>query len=163
MHILLLFLLMAGASTAQNFVGSNVCKTCHADVWQNFYKNPHFKSVASGKEPPDRTGCEGCHGPASAHVAAGGGKNTIPRAFSLMTPVRTLDTCLTCHAKYFEKVNTRRSKHTRNVVVSPTSHSIPPSPPPKSLLKKKQNDMSYPCHSTVQAQFSMPFKHRVNE
>ena len=98
---ILLLLLVSLAAAAQNqavpsaagtgFVGSNVCKTCHADVWMNFYKNPHFKSIASGKEPPEKTGCEGCHGPAQKHVAAGGGKATIPRAFSLMQPKQALD------------------------------------------------------------------------
>src|SRR6266702_7705566 len=68
------------------YAGSDACKTCHADVWFNFYKNPHYKSIASGKELPERTGCEGCHGPAKAHVEARGGKTTIPHAFSLMTP-----------------------------------------------------------------------------
>src|SRR5690242_17861432 len=66
------------------FVGNNVCRTCHPDIWSNFFKNPHYKSIASGKEPPERTGCEGCHGPAGGHVASGGGKTTIPHAFSLM-------------------------------------------------------------------------------
>src|SRR5947199_3418690 len=45
------------------FVGSNACRICHADVFQNFFRNPHFKSLASGKDPPERTGCDGCHGP----------------------------------------------------------------------------------------------------
>src|SRR6478672_11501634 len=98
---ILLLLLVSLAAAAQNqavpsatgtgFVGSNVCKTCHADVWLNFYKNPHFKSIASGSEAPERTGCEGCHGPAKAHVEARGGKTTIPRAFSLLSPKATMD------------------------------------------------------------------------
>jgi hypothetical protein len=58
------------APAASGFVGSNACKTCHADVWLNFYKNPHFKSIASGDQPPERTGCEGCHGGAKAHIEA---------------------------------------------------------------------------------------------
>src|SRR5579871_2765707 len=68
------------------FVGSQACKACHPDVAAKFFKNPHFKSVASGKESPEHTGCEGCHGPGAAHVKAGGGKTTIPHAFSLMQP-----------------------------------------------------------------------------
>jgi DmsE family decaheme c-type cytochrome len=172
MRILLLSLVAAAAAMAQGqgfgapgakFLGSNVCKTCHADIWSNFYKNPHFISVASGKEPPDRTGCEGCHGPGEAHVAAGGGSKTIPRAFSLMAPAQILDTCLTCHAKDFTKANIRRSEHTMTNVVCTNCHSIHHSPTPKFLLAKKQNELCYTCHATVRAQFSMPSRHRVDE
>ena len=68
---------------ANRFVSNDVCRTCHPTIWNSFYKNPHFKSVASGKEPPESTGCQGCHGPAGNHVDNGGGKDTI-RAFSVL-------------------------------------------------------------------------------
>ena len=145
------------------YIGSNVCRACHPTIWQTFYKNPHFRSVASGKEPPERTGCEGCHGPAKAHVAAGGGKDTIPHAFSVMGPNQVLDDCLGCHAKDFTKANIRRSDHTQNDVVCTNCHSIHSSPTQKYLLAKQQRDLCYTCHTTVRAQFDMPFKHRVNE
>jgi len=153
----------AGAPAGPDYVGSNVCKVCHADIWANFYKNPHFKSIASGKEPPDRTGCEGCHGPGGAHLDAGGGKDTIPRAFSLLTPAQTLNACLTCHARDFEKVNIRRSEHTLNGVACTSCHSIHHSTTPKYLLSKTQHEMCYSCHPGLRAQFEMPSKHRVNE
>src|SRR5438876_11968146 len=153
---LLLVLLTTAAAGAQDFVGSNVCKTCHADIWLNFSKNPHFKSIASGKESPEHTGCEGCHGGARAHIAAGGGKSTIPRSFSLMSPGQALNTCLECHAKDPSKANIRHSEHTLNNVVCNNCHSIHSSPTPKYLLAKKQNELCYTCHATVQAQFSMP-------
>src|SRR5438477_8315271 len=108
--IALLFLtaLIASAQApAGGYVGSEKCKTCHADIWFNFYKNPHFKSIASGKETPEHTGCEGCHGPAKAHVEARGGKTTIPRAFSLLNPKQVLDACLTCHARDLTRTNIR--------------------------------------------------------
>jgi DmsE family decaheme c-type cytochrome len=148
---------------AADYVGNDVCKTCHANIWFNFSKNPHYKSIASGDQPPERTGCEGCHGGAKAHVEAHGGKATIPRAFSLMQPQAILDTCLTCHARDFGKVNIRRSQHTLNDVVCTNCHSIHKSPVPKFLLAKVQRELCYGCHQTVRAQFSMPFKHRVNE
>ena len=155
--------LFGQAPSSGGYVGSSVCRTCHADIWLNFYKNPHYKSVASGKEPPERTGCEGCHGPGGAHVAAGGGRDTIPRAFSLLTPTQTLDTCLTCHATDFSKANIRRSQHTLNDVACSSCHSIHHSPTPKYLLAKKQSELCYTCHNNVRAQFEMPSKHRVNE
>lgn len=160
---LLLFLIpLVSPGNANEFVGSAVCKTCHPDMWLNFYKNPHYKSVSSGKEPPERTGCEGCHGPGKAHVEARGGKATI-RAFSTMTPKKVLDACLTCHSKNFSQGQIRRSAHTEADVACTACHSIHRSPTPKYLLVKKQADLCYGCHLPVRAQFSMPFKHRVNE
>src|SRR6058998_1818962 len=116
--LLLLTAVVASAQTpATGYVGSEACKVCHSDIWFNFYKNPHYKSIAAGNKPPESTGCEGCHGPAKAHVAARGGKTTIPRAFSLMPPARILDTCLACHAKDFSRANIRRSSHSEADVV----------------------------------------------
>jgi DmsE family decaheme c-type cytochrome len=148
---------------AGGYVGSAVCKTCHADVWFNFYRNPHYKSVASGKEPPEKTGCEGCHGPGQGHVEARGGKTTIPRAFSLMGPKQTLDACLACHARDLARAGIRRSEHTMAEVACTGCHSIHRSPTQKALLAKRQTELCYQCHAAVKAQFAMPFKHRVNE
>src|SRR5437016_5120007 len=150
---ILLLLLMTTAAAAQTqpappapgsgFAGSNACKTCHADVWMNFYKNPHFKSIASGKDPAEKTGCEGCHGPAQKHIEARGGKTTIPRAFSLMTPKQALETCLGCHARDLSRANIRRSEHTLNDVACTSCHSIHHSPTPTYLLAKKQTEPGY--------------------
>lgn len=153
----------APAATAGGYVGSNACKTCHADLWQPFFRNPHYKSIASGKETPDKTGCEGCHGPGQGHVAARGGKTTIPRAFSIMRQKEAMETCLGCHAKDLARANVRRSEHTQNDVVCTNCHSIHHSPTQKYLLAKQQNEMCYTCHAQARAQFSMPHKHRVNE
>ena len=149
-------------ASTPNYVGSNVCRTCHPDVFANFYKNPHFKSIASGKETPEHTGCEGCHGPGKAHVEARGGKATMI-VFSELQPKRTLDNCLRCHAETLSRANIRRSSHTLNDVVCTNCHSIHKSPVPKFLLASRQADLCYSCHNDVRGQFSMPFKHRVNE
>ncbi len=153
----------AGSAAPSGYVGNDVCKTCHAEIWSNFYKNPHFKSIAMGNTPPDRTGCEGCHGPAQAHVAAGGGKTTIPHAFSLMQPRAVLEDCLTCHAKDLSKSNIQRSQHTLNGVACTSCHSIHHSTTAKFLLAKKQNETCYGCHANIRAQFEMPSHHRINE
>lgn len=160
----LLWLCFAVPALAQNaFVGSEVCKTCHPDIWQYFFKNPHYKSIAAGRELPENTGCEGCHGPGQKHVEARGGKTTIPNAFSLMGPRQTLDACLRCHGKDFPRANIRRSQHSLADVACATCHSIHRSPAPKFLLAKQQTDLCYTCHTPIRAQFNMPFKHRVHE
>jgi DmsE family decaheme c-type cytochrome len=150
------------ADTGSGFVGGNACRACHPDVWARFYKNPHFKSVASGKEPPERTGCESCHGPGKAHIEAHGGKATIV-AFSQLEPRAILDNCLRCHSQTLSRSNIRRSSHTMNDVVCTNCHSIHKPATPKFLLASAQTDLCYSCHAPVRAQFAMPFKHRVNE
>ena len=150
------------SASPSSFVGSSVCRACHPDIWANFYKNPHYKSIASGKEAPERTGCEGCHGPGKAHVEARGGKATIV-AFSELQPKQVLDNCLRCHAETLSRANIRRSSHTLNDVVCSNCHSIHKSPVPKFLLAQRQTDLCYGCHTDVRGQFAMPFKHRVNE
>lgn len=145
------------------FIGNTVCRDCHNEIWDSFYKNPHYRSVASGKEPPERTGCEGCHGGARAHVAAGGGAETIPQAFSRMTPQQSQAVCLTCHARDLARANIRRSEHTLNDVACTSCHSIHSSATPKHLLVATQTELCYSCHANIRAQFEMPSKHRVNE
>lgn len=151
-----------GAQDTNGYVGSAVCKTCHPDVWLNFFKNPHYRSIASGTEAPERTGCEGCHGPGKTHVDERGGKTSII-AFSLLEPAKTIDNCLQCHAETISRANLRRSEHTQADVVCTNCHSIHRSPVAKNLLAKTQADLCYSCHAPVRAQFNMPFKHRVNE
>ena len=145
------------------FVGSNACKTCHADLWLNFHRNAHYKSIAAGNLPAEGTGCEGCHGPGKGHVDARGGKTTIPRAFSLMSPRRALDTCLACHSRDVSRSEIRRSAHTQADVACNSCHSIHKARTPKLLLAGKQAELCFGCHASARSQFSMPFRHRVNE
>ena len=151
----------AATPTANGYVGSLTCKTCHPDIWLNFFKNAHFKSVASGKETPEKTGCEGCHGPGAAHVKQPS-KATI-RAFSQMSPQQTLNACLGCHSKDLSRANIRRSAHTEADVACASCHSIHKAATPRNLLAKPQTELCFTCHATVRANFEMPVKHRVNE
>ncbi len=162
LRVVLAALFLTAFSHASDFVGSEVCKTCHAAVWNQFFRNPHYRSIASGAESPENTGCESCHGPGQAHVEARGGKATVV-AFSEIGPEKTLDACLRCHSQTISRANIRRSVHTQEDVVCSNCHSIHNSKSPKFLLAKKQTELCYTCHASVKAQFSMPFKHRVNE
>jgi len=155
-------LLCAIGAASPQYVGSEACKTCHADIWRNFFKNPHYKTIASGEEPPGKTGCESCHGPASEHLAAKGDKTKIV-AFSNLDPKQTLDRCLECHANTIGRAQIRRSSHTLAQIPCTGCHSIHRSEAAKQLLAKPQVDLCGSCHRDVKAQFSLPFKHRVLE
>src|SRR5580698_9192267 len=55
------------------YVGSETCKTCHADMpskdfFNHFEASAHFVTTLDSKKGPEWQGCEGCHGPGKAHV-----------------------------------------------------------------------------------------------
>ena len=101
----------AGASSAAaqsaakpegDYVGAEVCVTCHADQEKSFVHTIMGNAMAHAKTPLEKLGCEGCHGPGKAHVEAGGGKETIPVRFTKdsNTPVEERNAaCLSCHTK----------------------------------------------------------------
>jgi DmsE family decaheme c-type cytochrome len=152
----------AQASAEPVFVGSEPCMACHQDIANGFNRNPHFKSIASKAEAPERTGCEGCHGPGGQHVANAGDKTKIIR-FPELSPAQVLDNCLSCHTKDLGKMNIRRSSHSTSEVSCTSCHSIHHSPERTRLLAKVEREVCYECHLDIRARFELPFKHRVNE
>jgi DmsE family decaheme c-type cytochrome len=166
---LLLTIFFAGAFVGRaqekqpnHFVSNDACKMCHPIAWGTFYKNPHFKSVASGKEPPENTGCQGCHGPGGNHIDNHGGKATII-AFSQLPTERIVDACLRCHSQTLSRANVRSSQHALNGMACTGCHSIHRAQSVRALLSKPQTTLCEGCHTDVRMQFAMPFKHRVEE
>jgi DmsE family decaheme c-type cytochrome len=155
------FVANAQDKPANHFVENTVCKTCHPIIWNNFYKNPHFKSVASGKEPPESTGCQGCHGPGLLHAQSAGVKPMV--SFTALPAAQVLDACLRCHSQTLSRANIRSSQHTLNGMACTSCHSVHSSQSARALLAKPQTALCEGCHTDVRAQFAMPFKHRVEE
>jgi DmsE family decaheme c-type cytochrome len=147
---------------ANSFVGNQACQACHPDLFHGFNRNPHFKSIALANEPPERTGCEGCHGPGEAHIKGMGDRTKIV-VFPDLAPNEVLDNCLQCHAKDLGKVNIRRSSHSTGEVSCLSCHSIHSAPELGPLLAKTERETCYGCHLEIRARFELPFKHRVNE
>jgi DmsE family decaheme c-type cytochrome len=160
---LLLFLSVEGHGNQEPaFAGDTACRACHPNEWLNFYKNPHARPSQAGKTSPGKSGCESCHGPGGAHIAAKGDKSKIV-AFSLLRPRDALSNCLQCHAESLGRMEVRHSSHTQAQVACHQCHSIHRAQTPRFLLSSEQRNLCYSCHANVRAQFAMPFKHRVNE
>ncbi|MCI0487587.1 MAG: hypothetical protein L0229_13430 [Blastocatellia bacterium] len=64
-------------SKAEDYVGSETCKDCHAGQFNSYFKTAHARLEHLASWPADKKGCEACHGPGKAHVEAGGDKSLI--------------------------------------------------------------------------------------
>ena len=175
------------AATAENkledYVGTETCKGCHEDQFSRFSKTTHFKLTQLANRPPDKQGCESCHGPGKAHVEGGGDKTKI-RTFEGESAKKISEACLRCHAGKEEHNEYRRGEHWRNDVGCINCHSPHhgASVAPKmesatfkaeattrtpqaeaKMLRDNQPALCLKCHNEVRGQFTQPFHHRVME
>jgi hypothetical protein len=58
------------------YVGAEVCKTCHEDLYNQWNDSAHFVTTIDSEtgraERPGVARCEACHGPGKEHVEGGG-------------------------------------------------------------------------------------------
>jgi len=102
-----------------DFVGSETCELCHADLSKKFASNPHAELALEhgGKGVT----CEGCHGGGKAHVESGGDPTKILQLSKM--PAKQMDaTCLGCHETAHP--NFLRSDHGKAGVSCTNCHSI---------------------------------------
>jgi DmsE family decaheme c-type cytochrome len=149
-------------SKDSGYLGAEVCRTCHEEIYNSWEKTPHWKTTLDTKGGPSHQGCEGCHGPGAAHVAGGGDKTKI-FIFSEHSPKEINNRCLTCHASSVEHMNATNSLHRENEVSCTSCHSPHHAQSKEFLLVKAQPELCYSCHLQQKPQFAMPFHHRVNE
>ncbi len=85
-----------------DYVGSDVCQTCHEAQHKAFVHTVMGRAMSHPKTPLEGRSCEACHGPGKSHVEAGGGKDTIPVRFtrdSKNTAEEQNSACLSCHSR----------------------------------------------------------------
>lgn len=143
----------AGAST---YVGSDTCKTCHAEVYEKHFANtPHAVLLKD-----DKHGCEECHGPGSEHAKSGDPTKII--RFSTLTPAEASRRCMKCHQSNQENSAFAESVHLSQGVGCLSCHSPHHSTAPQALLVKQQTLLCYGCHAQQRAEFARPYRHRVD-
>jgi DmsE family decaheme c-type cytochrome len=146
-----------GNAASSEYVGSDTCVTCHAEVGKKFGDNPHTKMAEM--HGSNGATCENCHGAGKAHVDGGGDVTKIfnPAKHSMK---EVDEKCLSCHASAHP--NFERSPHAKANVGCISCHSVHASKQAK-LLKASQPALCYQCHADQKAQFNMPIHHKVNE
>lgn len=148
----------AKEAAPSDFVGADICATCHEEVAKGFANNPHAKMVLMHGDAGAT--CENCHGAGKAHVE-GGGDITKIFAPAKATAKEVDERCLGCHAGAHP--NFDRSPHAKAGVGCTSCHSIHAKGDREDLLKAAQPTLCYQCHTDAKPAFDMPFHHRVNE
>ncbi len=156
----------AVSAAAQNpspatYVGSESCKTCHADIYNGWEKSPHWKQTYK-EGGIAKHGCEDCHGAAASHVADPTDTSKL-FLFEKATPKEIDSRCLGCHAGGTQHMNAINSEHAKNEVSCVSCHSPHHGKDSDFMLVKSQPELCYSCHLAKKAEFDMPFHHRVNE
>ena len=148
----------ANVAASSDFVGSETCAACHADVSKNFDSNPHSRlALMHGGQGAT---CESCHGPGKAHVDGGGDVTKIFR-FTTASAKQIDAKCLGCHAQAHPDF--ARSEHAKANVSCTNCHSVHEAKTENALLKVPQPQLCFQCHSDVKAALAMPFHHPVKE
>ncbi len=151
-----------GDTTGATYVGAQQCQACHDETYKEFQASPHWTTTQKTHKTPDAHGCESCHGPGSLHVEGGGDKSKI-FAFKGASPEHINERCLSCHQQDQERANWTRGAHGTNGVTCTSCHDPHHAKVQQALLVERTPQLCYRCHTEQKADFSKPFRHRVNE
>lgn len=143
-------------SSGAGYSGSKVCANCHAKAVEKYSKTLMGKTMNAPNRPGlQRVDCESCHGPSSAHVAAGGGRGKgIPVTFrNDAEPVEAQNAkCLTCHNKGEQRYWGSSAHNTRDVSCVSCHKVMEKVSDRYSLAKVNQNETCAQCHLVRKAQ-----------
>jgi len=150
-------------AAALSYVGSETCKTCHEEIYNNLQKTPHFAIETGARRGWAQKSCESCHAPGSKHAESASADDIKnPAKLSAGDVDRT---CLNCHLNEKTPVGRIASGHAKDEVACTSCHSVHGAGGAKLVDHKKPdiNAKCATCHVSQWASFNRPYKHRLQE
>ena len=151
------------AAKSPEYVGSDTCKTCHEEIYNNFQKTPHFAVEKGARRGWEQKACESCHGPGAKHAESANAEDIHnPAKLSAGQVDRT---CLGCHLNQRTEGGRIATGHAKDQVGCTTCHFVHGAGGAKLVERKKSeiNAQCASCHLSQWAAFNRPYKHRLPE
>ncbi|WP_083809003.1 cytochrome c3 family protein [Pedosphaera parvula] len=127
------------------FVGDKACLECHANISHAFPASPHARLRLEKAGMPGVQGCESCHGPASKHVAVGGGRGRF-----IINPGKDPQSCFQCHleteAAFHLPQHHPLIEGKMNCVQCHDPHGLDIMKPKHGLAMSRLNETCSQCH-----------------
>jgi DmsE family decaheme c-type cytochrome len=158
-------------------ISPDVCKGCHEAYFQTFATSVHGNK-SHPRSPAANAGCESCHGDATKHVEAGGGRGVggILNPGSKSMPAEQKDRiCMTCHESNRHLAFWDSGKHRKNDVSCANCHSThgtqdqllritnPQIAPLTNTSRPPQQEVCFNCHRDIRALVMRPSHHPIVE
>ncbi len=153
----------AEAEKPAEYAGSDTCKTCHEEIYNNFQKTPHFAVETGARKGWEQKACESCHGAGSKHAESASADDIHNPA---KLPARQVDrTCLGCHLNQRTSGGRIATGHAKDEVGCTTCHFVHGANGAKLVEHNKSaiNSKCSSCHVSQWAAFNRPYKHRLPE
>ncbi|OGW38590.1 MAG: cytochrome C [Nitrospirae bacterium GWD2_57_9] len=155
--VLLFFASRQMNAQESDYVGSEKCRECHADMTNGFSKNIHAKADRRGLGD---SGCETCHGPGRVHAESG------DRA-AIMNPAgmeagASAKNCLECHSSNKTLMLWSGSAHAGNNIACTNCHQVHANRV-KLLARAQEKEACFTCHYNVRASILQRSKHPLRD
>jgi len=145
--------------------GPEVCAGCH-EAQANSYKHSIHGQKGNLRGPSNAGECSTCHGDATKHVEAGGGrgvggiKNPGGKSASMSANDKNA-ICLTCHAGGSKRTHWEGSTHQARGNACTSCHTMHEKD--KVLTKLTQPEVCFACHKQQRVDVNRMFRHPILE
>lgn len=171
-----------------DFLGEQACVPCHRSSVISFRNSAHAPYMTDVHLPPDRQGCEACHGPGAIHLREVLEPKGVIR-YSKIQPEEVSRACMRCHGATMRPSQWHRTAHAKAGLSCISCHQIhqnakkesgattglasplsstaealwSPTAPSHPLLKDEEVAMCSRCHAREASEFRLNFHHPLPE